>query len=156
MELLPVLNAADIFPVVIYVSCHIKTGTQLVFKALFMFRNIAVGFCVIVICFTGNCYIIGFFLQRCHAYTQRIQFLCELCSKPVNVGAFCQSFGNNLRHFIPGHQAATPEGSVPISFDNSRSSQFFNTPVGPVSGRHISKRVLRIRNCGQDRLHHDK
>ena len=40
--------------------------------------------------------------------------------------------------------------------NNKRSSQFFNTPVGPVSGRHISKRVLRIRNCGQDRLHHDK
>ena len=155
MELLPVLNAADIFPVVIYVSCHIQTGTQLVFKALFMFRNIAVGFCVIVICFTGNCYIIGFFLQRCHAYTQRIQFFCELCSKPVNVGAFRQSFGNNLGHFIPGHQAATPESSVPISFDNSRSSQFVYTFISPMSGRDIGKRVRCINNRRQGCLHNN-
>ena len=151
-KILLVFNHTGVGPVVVDLAVNPDTGTQFVFPFVFIaIMHIMIS--IVITNFTGDFYVVRFFLQVSYANAESIQFVSEFSSQFVNVSAFSHSFCYDLSHFITGHQFVAAESAVRIAVNYASSSQFAYCVICPVASRYVGERISSVSGSGYAQSH---
>ena len=87
--------------------------------------------------------VVSVLFETSHANTEVIQFVSKFANQFVisTNGAFSKGFGHDLSHFITGHGAVAFVGTIGIAINDTSSSQFSDSCIGPVASRNIREGV---------------
>ena len=131
-------------PVVVHFAREEQTGTE---SGLgFIFGPVKLTAVILLVAQTNvpsNLDVVSVLFETSHANTEVIQFVSKFANQFVisTNGAFSKGFGHDLSHFITGHGAVAFVGTIGIAINDTSSSQFSDSCIGPVASRNIREGV---------------
>ena len=142
-EVLDVTEHSHIMPVVVYFARKedIRTEVRSIFS--FAIKSAAAVSFVTEFYSARNLDVVSVLFETSHANTEVIQFVSKFANQFVisTNGAFSKGFGHDLSHFITGHGAVAFVGTIGIAINDTSSSQFSDSCIGPVASRNIREGV---------------